>query len=413
MRFFFFSLFFLASTTFVSCDFQLTESTPEFAAEDTIEQTPTIEYGIVTDSFEIHKGTIKSNQFLADILLGHNVPYPDIANLVAKAKEIFDVRKIVPGKPYSVYCSKDSLGKAQCMVYEASKTEYIVFDFRDSIHVYKGEKEVETRIREASGVITSSLYESLMDAKVSAALAMELSEIYAWTIDFYRIQKGDYFKVIFEEQFVEGEFVAIGKIHGALFNNLGENIYAIPFKQNSKVDFYDEKGNGLRKAFLQAPLKFSRISSGFSGKRFHPVQKRWKAHLGTDYAAPTGTPILAVGDGVVTESQYKSANGNYVKIKHNSTYTTQYLHMSKRAVKAGERVRQGQVIGYVGSTGLATGPHVCFRFWKNGQQVDHRKEKLPKSDPVKPENKAAFDAIASKIKAQLDAILLESEKLPA
>ena len=197
-----------------------------------------------------------------------------------------------------------------------------------------------------------------------------------------------------------------------MFNNLGENIYAIPFKQNSKVDFYDEKGNGLRKAFLQAPLKFSRISSGFSGKRFHPVQKRCKAHLGTDYAAPTGTPILAVGDGVVTESQYKSANGNYVKIKHNSTYTTQYLHMSKRAVKAGERVRQGQVIGYVGSTGLATGPHVCFRFWKNGQQVDHRKEKLPKSDPVKPENKSSFDAIAAKIKAQLDAILLENEKQP-
>jgi len=213
------------------------------------------------------------------------------------------------------------------------------------------------------------------------------------SIDFYRIQKGDRFRAIYTVKMVNGEAVGVDEIQAAIFDHMDAPYYAFLFAQGSKVDYFDEDGNSLRKAFLQAPLKFSRMTSGYTTRRFHPVQKRWKAHLGTDYAAPTGTPIMAVGDGIVTEARYSKFNGNYVKIKHNSTYTTQYLHMSKigSGVKAGVRVRQGQTIGYVGSTGLATGPHVCFRFWKYGKQVDHRQEKIPPSEPIKDAYKEAFN----------------------
>ena len=233
-------------------------------------------------------------------------------------------------------------------------------------------------------------------------------------MDFQALQKGDVYKVVFEEKVIEEQVVSISGIHFAYFNHKGEEMHAIPFEQNGQLTFFNQAGESFKKAFLRDPLKYSRISSRYNLNRFHPVQKKYKAHLGTDYAAPTGTEIRSVGDGTVQDASYSAANGNYVKIKHNETNTTQYLHLSKisKNLRRGDRVKQGQVIGYVGSTGLATGPHVCFRFWKNGQQVDHRKEKLPKSDPVKPENKSSFDAIAAKIKAQLDAILLESEKQP-
>ena len=206
--------------------------------------------------------------------------------------------------------------------------------------------------------------------------------------------------------------MGIDEVQSALFNHEGEPYYAFKFSQNDKEDYFDESGNSLRKAFLQAPLKFSRLSSGYTQRRFHPVQKRWKAHLGTDYAAPTGTPIMAVGDGVVTEARYSKFNGNYVKVRHNSTYTTQYLHMSKIAsgMKPGTRVKQGQTIGYIGSTGLATGPHVCFRFWKNGKQVDHRREKIPPSEPIKAEYREEFNEHLKQWKARLDNIGLASQQ---
>ena len=288
----------------------------------------------------------------------------------------------------------------------------MVYDLKDTISIYRGERPVIVEERVASGVIASSLYQTLIDQKLSPALAMEMANIYAWTIDFYRIQKGDYFKLIYTVKKVGDTVVGVDEIQASVFNHFNSSYYAFQFTQENQPDYFDETGNSLRKAFLQAPLKFSRISSGYTKRRFHPVQKRYKAHLGTDYAAPTGTPIMAVGDGVVTEAKYKRYNGNYIKIKHNSTYSTQYLHMSKIApnMRPGTRVRQGDIIGYVGSTGLATGPHVCFRFWKNGTQVDHRREKLPPSEPIKEKYRPSFENHLEAWKPRLESINIEMEE---
>lgn len=363
-------------------------------------------YGLNLDSFIVKEGKIKKNQMLSHILLINHIPWPEIDLLVKKSKDIYDVRKLRSGKNYTVLCKKDSTEKAEYFIYEANAIDYVVFDLRDTMHVAVEQKDVTETRRGVAGVITSSLYQTLIDIDCSAGLAMEMSEIYAWSIDFYRIQKGDRFKVIFTEKWVEDTRVGIGAIEACLFEHHKENFYAFPFEQNQVIDFFDENAKSLRKAFLKSPLKFGRISSSFTMRRYHPVQKRWKAHLGTDYAAPTGTPILAVGDGKVIEARYKKFNGNYVKIKHNGTYTTQYLHMSKFAsgVRSGKYVRQGDVIGYVGSTGLATGPHVCFRFWKNGKQVNHRTQKLPASLPVIKELLPQFTATMETMKLQLDEI---------
>ena len=363
-------------------------------------------YGLNLDSFIVKEGKIKKNQMLSHILLINHIPWPEIDLLVKKSKDIYDVRKLRSGKNYTVLCKKDSTEKAEYFIYEANAIDYVVFDLRDTMHVAVEQKDVTETRRGVAGVITSSLYQTLIDIDCSAGLAMEMSEIYAWSIDFYRIQKGDRFKVIFTEKWVEDTRVGIGAIEACLFEHHKENFYAFPFEQNQVIDFFDENAKSLRKAFLKSPLKFGRISSSFTMRRYHPVQKRWKAHLGTDYAAPTGTPILAVGDGKVIEARYKKFNGNYVKIKHNGTYTTQYLHMSKfvSGVRSGKYVRQGDVIGYVGSTGLATGPHVCFRFWKNGKQVNHRTQKLPASLPVIKELLPQFTATMETMKLQLDEI---------
>ncbi|UTW64267.1 peptidoglycan DD-metalloendopeptidase family protein [bacterium SCSIO 12741] len=373
-----------------------------------------IEYGIETDSFKVVRGVINKNEMLSHILLQHHIPWPEIDRLVKRAKPVYDVRKLASGKSYTILCSQDSIDKAQYFIYDANAIDYVVFDLRDSMRVYKGQRDVHLVRKEVAGTIHSSLYETLMKVKASPALAMELSEIYAWSIDFYRIQKGDQFKVIYYDKYVEDTRVGVGHIEAALFQHRKEPFYAFPFDQDGQVAFFDQDGKSLRKAFLKAPLKFGRISSGYSNRRYHPVQKRWKAHRGTDYAAPTGTPILAVGDGVVIEARYKKFNGNYVKIKHNGTYTTQYLHMSKfaKGMKKGKYVRQGDVIGYVGSTGLATGPHVCFRFWKNGKQVDHRREKLPPSLPIKEAYKEQFEAHKDSMKIELDNIPFATDKEP-
>jgi murein DD-endopeptidase MepM/ murein hydrolase activator NlpD len=283
---------------------------------------------------------------------------------------------------------------AKCFIYEESATNYIVFDLRDGIQVYRGEKEVEIRMRTASGEITSSLWNAIMDNNMSPALVMEPSNIYAWTIDFFRIQKGDKFKVFYEERFVEDEFVGIGRVWAAKFIHQGEDFYAFYFREEGENfgDYFDEESKTLRKAFLRAPLNFSRISSKYSKRRRHPVTGRVKSHLGTDYAAPKGTPILTTANGSIVVASYTRNNGNFVKIRHNNTYTTQYLHMSKikSGIRKGVHVKQGDIIGYVGSTGLATGPHVCYRFWKNGRQVDPYKEKLPPSEPMKEQSKEPF-----------------------
>lgn len=368
---------------------------------DEEKKEPIVEYGFEIDSFAVYKDVIQPNQFLANILLEYHIPYTDIDMLAKMSRDIFDVRKIASGKKYTILCSKDSLGKAQCFIYEPNETEYVVFDMRDSISIYRGQKEVTTKIQQIEGTINSSLYQTLVEQEASPILAIEMANVYAWTIDFYSIQKGDHFNVVYEERYVDDKFIGIGKVLAANFNHYGRDYYAYRFEQDGITNYFDADGKSLKRAFLKSPLEYGRLTSGFTMRRFHPVQKVNKPHLGTDYAAPTGTPILATGDGVIVESAYKKYNGNYVKIKHNSTYTTQYLHMSKRNAKTGQRVKQGDVIGYVGSTGLATGPHVCYRFWKHGSQVNHLKEETPPADPVKKEYLQKFTQLKDSLNQKM------------
>ncbi|MFT4982651.1 MAG: murein DD-endopeptidase MepM/ murein hydrolase activator NlpD [Bacteroidia bacterium] len=358
-----------------------------------------IEYGFATDSFLVIKDYVKRNQNLSSILLPYGIPYAIIDQLARASKEIFDVRKLVTGKPYTIYCRKDSSKLATCFVYEPNATDYVVFNLQDSLKIYKGQKEIVKRNRYVTGTVNSSLYVDLKKQDADPLLAVELSEIYAWTIDFYRIQKGDAFEILYVENYVDDKSIGIDRILASTFTHFDKPFQAFYFEGENEKGFFDEKGRNLKKAFLKAPVKFSRISSGYSNRRFHPVQKRFKAHLGTDYAAPKGTPIVAVGDGVISEARYKANNGNYVKMRHNSVYETQYLHMSKikSGIKPGVRVSQGDVIGYVGSTGLATGPHVCYRFWKNGKQVNHRTQELPASDPLSEASKPAYLQLISEM----------------
>jgi murein DD-endopeptidase MepM/ murein hydrolase activator NlpD len=366
-------------------------------------------FGLPTDSFNIVENTVQRNDFLATILQPYNVENITIASLAQKSKPIFDVRRIAAGNQYTIFCTKDSVQKAVYFVYQPNAIDYIIYDLRDSITVTKGKREVTTKIETASGTITSSLYEALENAGTDPSLAMKLADIYAWSIDFYKIQQGDFFKVVYEQRYVKDERVESGQVKSAIFSHEGDTFYAFYFEPDSLQagDYFDETGKSLRKAFLKAPLKFSRITSRFTMRRFHPVQKRYKAHLGTDYGAPTGTPIIATGNGTVIESTFNRNNGNYVKVRHNNTYTTQYLHMSRRAVKRGQSIRQGQVIGYVGSTGLATGPHVCYRFWKNGQQVDPYRQKFPAATPIPDNALSAFNSFKLEQQQQLQGIAME------
>ncbi len=343
---------------------------------------PPLRYGLNEDAYLITEGTFKKNEFLADLLLRYGVEYSAIAELDQVSRDVYPVTRLRQGSKYALFISPDSSADLHYLAVETTKEDYVLYQLRDSIAAFMGTKPVSYRRREAAGEIYSSLYQTMAEGNLPIELALAMSDIYAWTVDFYRIQKGDWFRVVYTEKLVDGEVVGVKDILAAEFNHRGRSFQAFQFDDGEKLSYYDDNGESLRKAFLKAPLEFSRISSRYSKKRFHPVQKRWKAHLGTDYAAPTGTPIMSTGDGTVIESSYGKYNGNFVKVRHNSTYTTQYLHMSKRAVKKGQVVKQGEVIGYVGATGLATGPHVCYRFWKNGRQIDPYSEEIPPSEPV-------------------------------
>jgi murein DD-endopeptidase MepM/ murein hydrolase activator NlpD len=372
--------------------------------EEIIVPQPNI-YGLYTDSLSLFEGVVKKNETLTDILLPHNVSYNTISTIVTLAKEKFNVRKINIGKKYKIYSKIDSVATIQYFIYESDPINFAIIDFTDSLlAIRNGEKEVVVKEREVAGIIENSLYMTLNEQNVSDLLALKMAEVYAWQIDFYRLFEGDSFKVIFEEKFIDNEFVGIGKIKSSYFNHRNDGFYAFYYEQNGNGEYFDEEGNSLRKAFLKSPLKFGRMSSSFSRRRFHPVLHRFKAHLGTDYAAPTGTPIHATGDGVVIEARYKSNNGNYVKIRHNGTFKTQYLHMSKiaKGIRRGVSVQQSQIIGYVGMTGLATGPHVCYRFWKNGEQVNHRAQKVKSSNPIPTEKLSQYKIHIDSIKSNLD-----------
>ncbi len=354
---------------------------------------PVYEYGILVDSFNLIHGIVKNGQTLGEILYANHINHQKIAEIVLKSKEIFDVRRVNPGKKYLVINSKDSIEKACYFIYEESQTTYIVVDMIDEIDVYKGEKEIITKLKKSTGQITSSLSEAVENLGVSPRVSIQLSEIYAWTIDFFKIQKGDAFTVYYENNYIDGEYIGIGNILAAEFIHKDKSFYAFYYKANKNFgEYFDEEGRTLRKAFLKAPLDFYRISSRYSKNRKHPVTGKWKGHFGTDYAAPRGTPIMSTANGTVQVAGRTRNNGNYVKIRHNGTYTTQYLHMSKikPGIRKGVYVKQGETIGYVGSTGLATGPHVCYRFWKNGKQVDPYMQKLPPGDPIQESNKKEY-----------------------
>jgi murein DD-endopeptidase MepM/ murein hydrolase activator NlpD len=396
-----------ASFNMFNSSFDVLPMTNSYSYTDiTLNKTPNLLYGISVDEHTVIEDKVKKNQFLADILSSYNVPIHLINQVAALPRTIFDVRKIVPDKKYTVFCKGDSIKSARVFVYEPNPIDYIVFNFDDTLRVDVCQREVSVVEKSIAGVILSSLSNTIFEMGISHELTNKFVDIFAWQVDFQRLQKGDIFKLVYEEIQVEGKPIGIRNINGIYFEHFGSPYYAIPFDQGNGTDYFDDHGKSLRKALLKYPIEFTRISSRYSGRRFHPVQKIFKAHLGTDFAAPTGTPIRTVGDGIVEEAQYKSNNGNYVKIRHNGTYTTQYLHMSRiePGIRAGVRVRQGQKIGYVGSTGLATGPHLCYRFWRNGVQVDALRVELPPSEPIKSEFASAYEEAKLTVKLQLDAI---------
>lgn len=381
----------LAATYFLTQNYQQAQRRAQAALDSAAVvpvPEPTLLYGIAVDSFDIYEGKIKWGQSLSNILSEFDISNEQIYELANKTRDVFDVKLLKANYPFTIIHERDSSRRARQMIFEPDPTQYVVFNLADSIFAEKIQREVITEEKTLIAKIEkgSSVSLAVSEAGGPQLLVHRLVDIFAWQVSFFHIQAGDEFKVIYEEQRVGDEVVGIGEITGAYFKYWGKDFYAVRYDQGSESDYFDEQGNSLRKTFLKDPLDFKRISSSYSPRRFHPVQKRYKAHLGTDYAANPGTPIWSVGEGVVMEARFGKYNGNYVKIKHNSNYTTQYLHMQsiKKGIRPGTTVKQGQVIGYVGSTGLATGPHLCFRFWKNGRQVDSQRVELPPSEPIDP-----------------------------
>jgi len=381
-------------------------------ATDTIKRVerevikPIILFGMVVNDLHITEDVVKRNQRFTDLIDNHFVKPEVLRELNLLPRKTFDFRKISSGKKYTLITEHDSLQTVKALIYEPNSIDYVVFHFKDSLLVEVCQREVTTVEKTMTGEIESSLSQTIEALGISHELTNKFVDIYAWQVDFQHLQKGDKFKLIYEEKLVEEKPINIGNILAIYFEHSGNGYYAFPFDQGDGADYFDEEGKSLRKALLKYPIEFTRISSRYNRNRFHPVAKVFRAHLGTDFAAPTGTPIRSVGDGVVEEAQYKTNNGNYVKVRHNGTYTTAYLHMSKigLGITPGTRVRQGQTIGYVGSTGLATGPHVCYRFWKNGVQVDALRVELPPSKPILPENNLQFEKVKKELIKRLDLI---------
>lgn len=353
---------------------------------------PKVEFGIKIKDFIIESNEVESGATLSDILYPVGISYAEIDELIQSSQQIFNVRNLQPHHSYHFYFNDDSLKELRYFVYEIDKISYVKYDFLDSITAELGHRQIirDTIVKE--GVINSSLWLSMKKSGTDPNLALYLSDIYAWTIDFYGIQKGDKYKVVYVANLIDSVYIGIEKVIAARFTHSGNDFYAYRFMQDSVEDFFDENGGSLRRTFLKAPLKFTRISSRFSNNRLHPVYKIRRPHHGVDYAAPTGTPVRAIGDGKVTKAAWSGGYGRRVVIKHNSTYTTGYAHLSRyeAGIKAGVFVKQGQVIGYVGMSGTATGPHLDFRFYKNGKAVDPLKVKSPPAVPIKEENKKKY-----------------------
>ena len=373
-------------------------------------QNDNFKFGYNLNNYKVSNDSVRRGDSFGVLLERNHLFYPQIHHIAEKTKAIFDVRQLQIGKPYTILYSKSEDKTPVVFIYEINKIEYLVVDFCDSIIAYKERKPVKIIEKEAFGVIESTLSETMEAQGLPTQLIYDMSDdIYAWTIDFFRLQKGDNFKVIYKERFVDDSIYAgIETIEAAFFEHKGESFYAFNYlNKDSKnsTDYFDETTKSLRKAFLKSPVQFSRISSRFNLKRkIAYYGNKVRPHRGTDFAASIGTPILATANGTVTESTRKGGNGKYVKIRHNATYSTQYLHMSKRLVNVGDYVKQGDVIGKVGMTGNTGGPHVCYRFWKNGKQVDPLRQKLPDAIALSADLKSDFQAFIAPLKQQLDSI---------
>jgi len=390
-----------------ACDNQKNDlaKAPPVVEEAIIEQ-----YGYILNDFEVVRDTIRKGDTFGDILFANGVPQEKIMEVATKFRDSFDVRKIVVGKPYLLLKSKDSLNTTHVFIYETNQIDYAVVDFRDTLSIYNSQKPVRYEEREASGIITSSLSATMEEQNLSPYMTDQLANIYAWTINFFKLQPGDRFKVIYTEKFIDDTIPAgLKEIKAAYFEHNGKPLYAFKFNTDAtgKVfGYYDELANNLKRAFLKAPVKFSRISSRYNlNRRIKYYGFKLRPHRGTDFAAPIGTPILATADGIVTKSERRGGNGNYVKIRHNGTYETQYLHMKARNVKVGQHVSQGDVIGWIGMTGNTSGPHVCYRFWKNGKEVDPFKEETPFSQPLPKDLHEQYFANLLPLKEKLDCIV--------
>ncbi len=353
------------------------------------------EYGIPVDSFNIVKGTVRSGQSLSSVLSDLGAPASVLNRLLMLDDSVFDVRKFRAGNDYSAFYTLDSVPKLEYFVYHQDISCSIVLHLTDTLHVEKSTKPVRTETKISEAVITSSLWNATTENDLNIQLALELSDIYAWTIDFFGLQAQDAFKVYYDEQYVDSVSIGIGNIYAACFLHRGKEQYAFHFAKDDLEGFFDENGDNLKKAFLKAPLNFKRISSRFTYARRHPIFKTVRPHTGVDYAAPAGTPVVSIGDGTVISKGYQRGGGNTVKIRHNDIYTTAYLHLSKfgPGIQVGTRVKQGQVIGYVGSTGHSTGPHLDFRVWKSGSPIDPLKMESSPAEPVPEKYREEFDSV--------------------
>jgi len=383
----------------------ISKTTSIDSKEEVAEELPRLVYHLNLDSLDIVYGEVKKNQNLSEIL-SPLVSMQTIDLISRTTRQIFDVRKIRLGNRFAVVTARDSLKTTLYFIYEITTTDFVVYDFRDSLRVYRDEKVVTKTIKTASGTISSSLWNAFVENDLDINLALKMSDVYAWTIDFYGLQKGDEFNVIYEELTIDTVPVGVGNILASRFKSSGRNFYAFYFEQDSVGTYFDEFGENLQRAFLKAPLRFSRISSRFTNSRKHPVLKIYRPHHGVDYAAPRGTPVVALGDGKVLEARWNGGFGRYIKIRHNSVYSTGYGHLSgyAKGIAAGKYVKQGDIIGYVGSSGLSTGPHLDFRVFKNNAPVDPLKMESPPAEPVDTVNIKAYTALVESMMVKLDSI---------
>jgi murein DD-endopeptidase MepM/ murein hydrolase activator NlpD len=355
--------------------------------------TPNVQYNMLVNDLIIEHYKVKPKQQFSDLLHGYKISQAAWVQLNSLTKKEFDFRKVVAGNPYLLLIRPDSVCSLQSLIYHLTSSEYVVFHFNDSLRLDYCQKEISLSERTVTGTIENNLSEAISSQGISHELTNRMVDILGWQIDFYHLQKADHFKIIYQEKSIDNKPIGIGRILGICFNHANKVFWAVPFDQGDGLDYFDLSGNSIRRAFLRYPIEFTHISSRYSMNRFHPVLKVNRPHLGTDLAAATGTPIRSVGGGVVAEAGYNAGSGNYVKVRHNNTYTTGYLHMSKigSGIRKGVTVNQAQVIGYVGSTGWATGPHLCYRFWKNGVQVDALRVVIPPAKPIKKESANNFE----------------------